>query len=486
MAGWLERAARPARVAALPVAVAAGAATAGSPSTGAPPPADTYSHFVEPPPLVPSSDALMAWWVGARHDDERWQGLHTPRAQVITRWDPAMRDAVLYAAEAGELRRLGQFIDAMRSDGLIAGIMGTRTSGMLRVPIKLSGDPFLVELLRGRDPQYDAEGYCTDKGVAGQYWRMFPEAEVASLMFCGIMAGVGIGEMVPQLDGPPIFRCLDLQGLRYCHETEKWYYRTLKKEYVVNPGDGRWVLFLPYGSSRPWIKGAWWPVALPFITKQNAAFDRLRWQAQLADPLKVIEAADGADESHRESLIEFIRSAWRRAAGLVTPPKYKAGLVESNGRGYEVYTQGESRADIDIQVALAGQVVTTTGTTGFSSGNVWDDIRLDMVQSIAEALATTIHWQALRPWADRYHGARERAPWVRWDVRSPGQRKAEAEALKAVSEAVEKADAVLAPRGERVAWKPLLEEHGLSVPTERLPMATATAPSNVVNLARAA
>ena len=433
-----------------------------------------------PPALVPTSDEVVRWWVSAR--DEQRDGIREMQVHAQTRWDPAMRDRVLHAAEGGNLYQLAQFTDALRSDGLINGIMGTMTHGLLRMPVKFTGDPFLVEQLRGFDARYDPNGYCVDEGYGGDFWRMCPEAELCAMVWDGIMAGVGVGELVPQPDdGPPILRALDLHWLRYDFDKDLWFYQSKRREYVVRPGDGRWVLFTPYGSRRPWIRGAWLSIALPFIAKQNAAFDRLRWQGQLADPLKVIQAADGAEEKHRSGLIEFVRTLWRRSPGLVSPPKYEPKLVESNGRGYEVYREAEDRADIDIQVGLAGQVVTTTGTTGFSSGSVWDNIRLDKIQAIAEALATTTHYQMLRPWAHRYHGMAGRAPWARLDVRSPEQRRAEADALKAFAESVKAADEVYARRGRRLDIQAAVDDYGLSIPTEPLDASpVAAAPGAVV------
>lgn len=418
------------------------------------------------PLLTPSGTVQQHGWTSLA---EMLHGrLHSSRVQVQTRWTPLDQDTALHQAEQGTLLRLAQLLDAMKRDGLIRGIMETRTLGLIRLPVQYTGDPWLVSLLRGAEARYDAEGVEVAPAQPGAWSTMMPQSELAALLWDGIMAGVGVGELVPRGDEPPVLRHLDLHWVTYQHASDTWHYQTTAGRVLIEPGNGRWVLFTPYGRDRPWIRGAWWSCALPWISKFNATMDRMRWQNQLADPLKVIEAGPGADEKHRRSLLDFVRNVWRRAAGLVTPPGYKASLVESNGRGYEVYKEAEERADIEIQVALDAQTTMTTGSSGFSSGNVWRDRAAAMIAGIAEALSTTIHQQITGPWAARWHASPGRAPMGTWDLRSPEQRTAEAEALGKLAAGVTAMDAALAPRGERLdldAWE---AEHGASIPRVRL------------------
>lgn len=427
------------------------------------------------PLLVPSGTVQQHGWTSLA---EMLHGrLHSSRVQVQTRWTPLDQDTALHQAEQGTLLRLAQLLDAMKRDGLIRGIMETRTLGLIRLPVQYTGDPWLVSLLRGAEARYDAEGVEVAPAQPGAWSAMMPQSELAALLWDGIMAGVGVGELVPRGDEPPVLRHLDLHWVTYQHASDTWHYQTTAGRVLIEPGNGRWVLFTPYGRDRPWIRGAWWSCALPWISKFNATMDRMRWQNQLADPLKVIMAGPGADEKHRRSLLDFVRNVWRRAAGLVTPPGYTADLVESNGRGYEVYKEAEERADIEIQVALDAQTTMTTGSSGFSSGNVWRDRAAAMIAGIAEALSTTIHQQVTGPWAARWHASPGRAPVGKWDLRSPEQRTAEAESLAKLAAGVTAMDAALAPRGERLdldAWE---AEHGASIPRVRIEGATAAPPA---------
>jgi phage gp29-like protein len=276
--------------------------------------------------------------------------------------------------------------------------------------------------------------------------------------------------------------------VRYRWTTDSYHYLTAAGgDYKIEPGDGRWVVYMPYGRRRPWARGKWWSCALPFIQKQNAAFDRLRWHKGLADPLKVIESADGADEKHRNFLTYFVKVLWQRAAGLVTPKNYTAKLVESSGQGYQVYKQGEERADIEIQVSLAGQLVSATGTNGLGGkADLWDTIRTDRIHKYADAWATTVTRDMVIPYTRRVLGgsleaARRRAPQYDLDARSPAQRSAEAQALKQFAEAVSSAAAMLekVEPDNQVDLDALLEEQGLTFPRRKRIQVPVAAPLRI-------
>jgi hypothetical protein len=455
-----------------------------------------------PPPQGSTSPALssaydvpgwMAGWPTQEVENDR--GVRPMRVFAQTRWDPAQGDAALREAESGSFLGIAKFLDAMRRDGLINGITGVRTSGMLRCPVKFTGDPWLVEQLRGRDPVYDAGGTMSDPGTPGLFWDMFPESEQAAVIFDGIMAGVGIGEMVPRPGKPPRLRHLPLHFAHYRYETDFWWYQSATNLWAITVDTdeppvateprvtedeerGRFILYTPYGRERPWIKGMWWPCSLPFIQRQNVVFDSLRWQQNLADPLKWIEAQDGADERHRTWLQNFITHLWRRAAGLVTPPKYRPQLVESNGRGWEVYGQAYEHAGGDLLVTLAGSKAGagSEGGQGFSNAPEFSKIDASKTGMVATTWATTIHEQGLRRWVASIGQDPARAPWAQWDVRSPEQRAADARAMKELAAAVDAYDVTLARRGRMLDLDAYLEEQGQALPTKPLPAGVVAPP----------
>lgn len=394
-------------------------------------------------------------------------GIQRRPIYITTRWQPSHRDQILAECESGSMLRLGYLLDAMKSDGTIAGLMDTRTGGMLRRPHVFTGDPFLCDLLRGRPATYSDDGVVIDPGVPGVFQQMVPVAELAAIVWDAIQAGIGIGEMVQGPDGLPVLRHLDIHWLRYDYGEDRWIYQAPGGTYVVRPGDGRWVLLTIKSARRPWMHGAWFPLCWPFISKAGTALDRLRWQGQLADSLKVIQASKSSTEPQRNKLMRFITEKWHRAPGLVTRDDEKAYLVESNGIGFKVYCDAEDRADRDIQFTLSGQVVTGDGNKGFSSGDIFDAIKNDLIEGTAGPEGDCVTRDIIAPWARRFWGCVD-GPRAALDVRSPAQRKAESEAISAAIDTVTKADAMAAPRGQRVDLAAFLAEQKIAIPLESI------------------
>ena len=72
-------------------------------------------------------------------------------------------------------------------------------------------------------------------------------------------------------------------------------------------------------------------------------------------------------------------------------------LVEATGKSYEIYDGAIKDANEAITIVLAGQTVTTEGTAGFSSGNIHDAIKQDLIRFDAQRLSGTLREQSLEP-----------------------------------------------------------------------------------------
>ena len=414
--------------------------------------------------------------------DEQRDGVRTPWVPVQPRWLPEEVEEAWCEAEQGTMRPIASLIEAMRGDGTIGGLSRTRCS-MARLPVNFTGDPYLCQELRGVDPEYADDGVLLTKGIVGAFDIMCPIPALIDLIFTGIMAGVAVAELVDDpVTGIPVLTPRDLHFLRYDWGTRQWLYYGGKDTYVVTPGAGRWVLFMPESETRPWKSGAWLPCSLAFVTKLSAVYDRMRWQAQLADPLKVFETTNSVSDTMRMKLEEFLTNFWMRAPGIVLPEGVKAGMVESTGRGYDVYEAAEKWAEGQIAKALAGgQDTTSEGGMGFGNGDIFAEIAENIIEGTASALGRCISKEVIGPWARRKYPHRLAVngnvpPKVGWDVRSPARRLQEAEVLTKVAAGIKAADEVLAPRGQCVDVPTYLQDIGVRLPTMTLAAASAPPP----------
>ncbi len=405
-----------------------------------------------PAQATPQPPLVTAYGPDYQHrvvPNEQARGVRTPWVPVSLRWLPEDVEATWAEAEQGRLYRLASMIEGMRLNGTISGLMEKRSS-IVRLPMVFSGDPFLCSQLRGVPATYTEDGVMLDPGVRGDFEIMCPPEALAELVYTGTMAGVAPFELVDDpATGLPVVTPRDLHFLRYDWSVRRWLFQGSFDTYDVDEGGGRWGLYST-GTGRPWKSGAWLPCALAFVAALAGTYDRMRWQALLADPLKWISAGEGANEAYLAEMQRFIEDQWQRAGGIALPKGYTAGITDAGGEGYKVYGEAEDRSDKLIQMALAGNTVSASGGSGFVNASVWDAIDETFIQKTASALARTVTRDLLPIWAHRRYSMRSRAPKASWDVRSPTRRRQDAEVLTAVANAITAADSMLERRGQMV------------------------------------
>lgn len=358
------------------------------------------------------------------------------------------------AADIGDLSVAARLMRSARKDGVYAGVLSTRTDGLVRLPRRYRGLPEIVGALE----------------VGGEETRsvfdeMCPASELAALVADGIELGVGVGELVP-VDGRdyPVLVRLDPEFLYYRWADGRWYFRSVAGLLPITPGDGRWVLHTPGGRMAPWQRALWRAVGRAYIRKEHANLHRDNWEAKLANPARVAVAPAGASEE--QSLSWFRRvMAWGVNTVFALRPGYDVRLLESNGRGYESFTSTITDQNNEFVMAVCGQTVTTDGGTGFANADVHRSIRADLIKSTADALAYTVNTQVLPPWIWARYGedalVGERGAVVEWDVSPPKDRTAEANSLVSTANAIKGLNEALASSGETIDVRALCERFGV-------------------------
>lgn len=372
------------------------------------------------------------------------------------RWYLADLEAAQALADSGDISLAAQLWRSMRRDGVVKGLMGTLTSGLVRLPKKFYGDEDTCTALQARN------------GSRSVFEDMFPPSELSLLAADGKALGVGVAELVP-VEGRdfPVLVRLDPEFLRYRWNENRWYYMSIAGLLPITPGDGRWVLHTPGGRLAPWMSGDWPALGRSFINKEHALLHRSNYSAKLANPARIAEAPLGATEPQRIGMLSRLM-AWGINTVLELPVGWGAKLLESNGRGIEVFQAEIDTCDREFAITLAGQVVTVDGGAGFQNSDIHRTIRADIVQDTADGLAYTLNTQGIPSWIAKRWGAGRIATGaiLEWDVRRPKDQKDEAQAFLSLAQSIAQLQEVLLPTGRELDLSEILTRY--EVPTRAL------------------
>jgi Protein of unknown function (DUF935) len=339
------------------------------------------------------------------------------------------------AADSGYIRPAALLYRAMRRDGVLSGLLSARTSSLVRLPKKFYGNEEIADELRSQN------------GTRSVFDEMFPPSELAMLATDGIVLGIGVAELIPVPGRSyPVMVRLEPEFLQYRWAENRWYFNSIAGALPITPGDGRWILHVPGGRLTPWVSGAWPSLGRSFINKEHAILHRSNYSAKLANPARAAIAPIGASEIQRQGFFQKLL-AWGTNTTFELPVGWDVKLIESNGRGWDVFQKEIDTCDQEYMVALTGQIVTTTGGAGFSNADIHKAIRQDMVQDTADSLGYTINTQGLPQYIVANYGieALDNITTVEWDTMTPVDREKETRVLTQAATAIQLLGTSLAP-----------------------------------------
>jgi hypothetical protein len=372
-----------------------------------------------PPPMLTSgvSDPLARPPLAPPPKRKKRRSSRQP--QTVTRWLQADVEAAQRKADMGDMRLAARLWRSLTRDGMIIGLLGTLTGGLVRLPKVWKGDADAIAYMQGVE------------GERSNFERHFPAGELAK--FAGDLRGMGVA-LAELLETPcgPVFCRLDPEYLRYRWYEDRWYYQTIDGEELVTPGDGRWILATS-ARLEPWTNGLIWCLGRAYVSKEHSFFYRENWNAKLAHAARAAVSPAGATEGQRKGFLDRV-IAWGVNTSFELPPGWDVRVIEANGRGYESFKETAQDANQEIMIAIAGQVVTVTGGTGFANADIHATIRSDIIDALGQSLGEVLDEQAI-PHVLMGRVANTNCS-VRWDTRKPTNRKEEAEALTAAATAI--------------------------------------------------
>jgi len=187
----------------------------------------------------------------------------------------------------------------------------------------------------------------------------------------------------------------------------------------------------------PWRAGIWAAAGRAYINKAHAMSYRANYAAKLANPARVAKAPLGATQAEREGFFRRIM-AWATNTVIELPPGWEADILESNGRGWDVFQEEINTCDHEYMVAIEGQTMTTTGGEGFANGAIGENQTNTLTQEMAETWAYTVNTQILPQFGMMGWGSASlNDPCVlELSAKKPADREKQARIMKEVGEAI--------------------------------------------------
>jgi len=376
----------------------------------------------------------------------------TPSARTIQDWTPRKIRAAERQAEGGELHSVVAICEWLLGDDDIAGALDAR-----------------LDALFGLVPTFEAgQGRRKNQAIraleAGtDWWASYPESESRLIHKWGLLLGIAPAahqwEASEDHDGRwlPNPRFWYPQTLRQDQQTAEWSICNAQHQRLpVVPGDGTWVLHMPFGGSRPQMQGLWRSLARWALLKSYAMRDAGVHSEQSSKT--VVTTPEGATYEQRRELAQDLMSSGEDAV-IVLAAGFDAKRLETTANFGAIYKPLIQLASDAIRIRIRGGNLTSNVESGsHAAAKVQQEsserpkLRFD-----AESWSTTIHDQSLVWWAEFNFGQRTLAPWAKYPVEPEEDRQAQGITERQALEVLESAERL----GLEVDREAFLEEYDI-------------------------
>jgi phage gp29-like protein len=386
-----------------------------------------------------------------------------PVTQIGT-WESArIVDAIIDEMEMGQFFNASLLVDQVLRDDRIRGVLTARIYGLL-------GRDFKLEPATGIKG-----GEGRGRKIAEEieyYWpEMFPHDALVELMTWGLLLGVGLAQVVTNRVRGESVTTIEVwhpQALRY--DDERGVYLLQPKgmsEVEIEPGDGQWLLFTPYGRRNPGRRGLLRSLGSMYLDRRGERRDRARYSEIHGQPMRVGMSPVGATQEAVEAFARDLSPVGAEPVVVVRQGedgnKWDVKLVEASGKSQELFEQAIDELDTAIAVLILGQALSTDGQAGLgSNAEAGELVRIDIMRQDNDSLGSTLRDQVLMPYCEFTYGAADLAPYPCWEVDPPEDMTEKAQELSTLADALSKFSTMSAP----VDVRAVLEAHKVPMLSE--------------------
>jgi phage gp29-like protein len=361
--------------------------------------------------------------------------------------------------------------DAMKRDDRISGTTRTRVGALIAAPLEIkpangkARAARVAKLLSG-----DGEN---EHGLWGQ---MCPPDVIKSLSGWGNALGFGLGEIIWQCSAGEWLPRLRIWHPQFVYwDWQDARFMVMAREGMIplpridqDPmGDGKWVVWCPYGVQYGWLDGLVRPLADKYMMRGWNYRDWARSNERQGMATFGAMVPAGADDNVKNEFVRRIATLGSDAVLELPQLEGESGgfdlkMIESTSRNWETFKAFNADIDVDIAITVLGQNLTTEVQGGSrAAAQVQNLVRID--KAIEDAgIASCIREQMLTWWALYNFGDPELAPRPEYQVEPPEDEVQEATALKMLGDALNAMKTAQAP----IDIRTILDRAGVPMLTE--------------------
>lgn len=349
-------------------------------------------------------------------------------------WGTVSIQQALDNHDLGQFLLSAQLSESVQRDDRVATALNTRCKGLLGLPREITPSP-RGDRRKAKTAAKDLETLWAETDLT---------ESLIQILRWQVMMGFAVAEIVWSGDAEAWTFALKVwhpQFLWFNWATRQYMLNTSEGPVVVTPGDGKWLLLTPEGEYRAWIQGAVRSIAIPWLGRQYAFRDWMRFNEVYGVPIRKASVPSQTSEDDKYKFFSDIQNAG--SAMVVTCPtgidgqKYDIELVEATATGWETFRNATEDADKRITLALLGQNLTTEVSGGsYAAAKVHGQVRQDYLEADERGLVAGFRRQVLRAWAAFNYGDPDLAPVLRFDVEPPDDGKLKADTLVSLSTAL--------------------------------------------------
>ena len=360
-------------------------------------------------------------------------------APALTGYTISGGKSAIEAHEAGQFTVSALIADHIGRDADVQQALSQRVLALLGMPFELEdGDetPAATELTQTIRPLWE---------------RIVPRRVMSDMLRWAVLLGFAVAQIRWEYDEKlkhhvPRLEPWHPSNIWHDQNRNKWFALTTSGSVEIVPGDGRWLLYQPFGAHRSYYYGAVrclpeWFLAAQFARRDANRFSEVHglgvWVPIL--PTGWQQTAEG--KAFVDSFLNIGREPVVPAPRGATPESsYDLKLIEAQSNAWQVFEFLLKLSAQKIRLVILGQDMTSSeGTSGsFAKSRVGYNVLMSIVASDAETLGEDLREQLLRPFTRYLRGDDAIACKTCWDYDPPEDAQAIAESLNIAADALTK------------------------------------------------